>query len=817
MTTFKNRLENYFEQLGHILYRHRWKTLLFSSLFIGIIILQIPRVTIDTSSEAMLHENDPSKIVFNQFRDQFGGTNIIFIAITPPKIFDQKFLNQLKALHHDLEQKVPHIKEVTSLINIRNTRGENDTLYADGLLDDWPEKQINLNALKQRVFQNQLYRNHIISPDGRLTAILLETKASVMDDPPDNKSGTDDFEDDFADNDGDEKTSDSSDDNKKKKHYLSQQEISEVVTAIHSVIKNYHNQDFPIKVTGGPVIVEMFNRYTKDDFGFLFVVATSFIVLFLFLLFRRLSGILIPFVIVELATLSMIGIMGILGYSISLFSVVLPSFIVAVGIADAVHILAIFYRNLQNDLNREDAIAASMGHSGVAILMTSLTTAAGLLSFSYSELSALAELGITAAIGVILALIYTIILIPPIVAIFPIEKRKSQRVQQRSLIMDRVLLSFTNLSVKHPLKIIAICAGLTVIAVYFTVKLDFSHDLLKYFPDSLPIKHDILTINESLNGSMIVEVVVDTKKTNGIHDPEILNRIENITRQLVKYKTEKLYVGKIFSINDILKETHQALHDNNPSYYAIPQDIKLIAQEFFLFENSGADDLERIVDSQFSKTRISIKIPWIDLVHVDQFLDQVEEMFQNTFLKTADTTVTGMTAIMGRTIPAAQRSMAKSYTIAFFVISLMMIFLVGSIRYGLLSMAPNLFPIILVMGLMGCLGFEMDLNALMIGSIAIGLVVDDTMHFMYNFRKYYVLTGNTYQAIRETLLGTGRAILVTSLVLCANFFAIMLATLKSALTFGFFTGLVIIVALLSDFVLAPALMVVVTKYKHPGS
>ncbi len=158
----------------------------------------------------------------------------------------------------------------------------------------------------------------------------------------------------------------------------------------------------------------------------------------------------------------------------------------------------------------------------------------------------------------------------------------------------------------------------------------------------------------------------------------------------------------------------------------------------------------------------------------------------------------------------AQDSMAFSYAIALVVISLMMVFLLGSFKFGLLSMVPNVLPIMAVMGSMGFFNVAVDMSSLMIGSIAIGLVVDDTMHFMYNFRKYHARSGNVYDAVKETMIGTGRALLITSLVLCSFFFSVTLGTLNNTTIFGLYTGLVIIVALLADFILLPALLAVVS-------
>ena len=173
--------------------------------------------------------------------------------------------------------------------------------------------------------------------------------------------------------------------------------------------------------------------------------------------------------------------------------------------------------------------------------------------------------------------------------------------------------------------------------------------------------------------------------------------------------------------------------------------------------------------------------------------------------------ITGLVALLARTISAAIDSMAKSYLIALCAITLMMILLMGDLKIGLLSMIPNLIPIIITMGFMGYLDIPLDINSLMIGSIALGIVVDDTVHFMYNFQKYYEKGGDPYYAVKKTILGVGRALLITSLVLSAGFFILMCSSLKHLLNFGLFTGTTILIALLADLVLAPAIMIMV----HP--
>ncbi len=797
---YKKTIESFLVQFTRLLYKHNLLALMLVSVFIGCLVSQIPKIVVDTSAEAMLHENDPGRLTYNTFRDQFGESSIIVIAITPPDVFSTDFLRKLKSFHNALENNVPFVQRVTSLINMRNTQGKGDELLVDDLLSGWPEKPVDLSELKKTVLGTPAYVNNIISEDGNITAVIIELEATISE-----ESDEDDALLSFN------EIADEDQKGTAKQHYFSEKENREVVTAVERIVARYQGKDFPVALTGGPVVIETYNRLTRSDFGFLFGLAISLVLVFLFSLFRRISGVVFPIIIVQTALFSAVGLMAIFKLPITLFSVVLPSFLIAVGIADAVHILTIFYRRLDQGYGKEDAILYAVGHSGLAVLMTSLTTAAGLLSFSQSELSALGQLGVIACAGVILTLFYTLIMLPALIALFPIKTKQHKDKKHLPLMTDRILLFFADFSISHPWKILAISAILFIVSLLGLMQLKFSHNMLKYIPDNLAVKKDVQFIDSKLKGAIVLEAMVDTGRENGIHDPALLGLVEKVSKELEKIHTPEIFVGKVFSIVDILKETNQALNENNSDYYRIPQSRNAVAQELLLFENSGSDDLERVTDSMFSKMRISIKLPWADIVVIDRFVGKVRGMFRDIFEDKADITITGMTALMGRTISAAIHSMTKSYLISFVIITMMMVLLVGDLKYGLVSMIPNLLPIFMVMGLMGMIDVPLDMTALMIGCIAIGLVVDDTMHFLHNFLRFTDMTGDPEKAIRETLLGTGRAMLITSLVLSANFFSLMTATLKNTVTFGFFTGLVILVALLADFILAPALVILLSR------
>lgn len=811
----RQHIEALFAAMARQFYRHRWKTLLVTFLFIGTLAAFIPKTEIDTSAPALLRASDPARIAYNNFRDQFDENDLIVIAVTPPAVFQLSFLERLRAFHHDLERDVPYLKRITSLINVRDTYGRNDELVVGELMETWPQSPADVEVLKQRAFRNPFYINSLLAADGRVTTIVLETEATLS--AVNDADLLEGFDDDSLPTTADSAAPAPA---ANPPRYFSEKENRQVVTAIERVVKRYQQPDFRISVAGEPIVMDVYNRAMERDIVMVISLSLLTIAAFLALLFRRVSGVLLPEMVIISGLLSTAGLLALFKVSIKLTTIVLPGFLLAVSVGYAVHILSIFYVRFQNGSSKEDAIAYAVGHSGLAVVLTAVTTAASLFSFALAELTAIADLGFFGATGVLLAMVYTFVMLPASIALIPIRRKAANQEARKAVVMDRILLSFSNVATRHPRKIVFGTLLLFALAIYYTCQVSYSHNVLNWIADHETVKQDVPYIDRHLKGTVILEILLDTQADNGVQDPEFLNGLERLTRDLQQYATVHLYVGKVFSINDIIRETHRSLHANDPDFYRLPADRNTISQELLLFENSGSEDLERLVDRSYRLARLSVKVPWSDAMDLRELVAFVQSKAHSNLPGVKTVTVTGIPAILSRSIPASLHSMAKSYAIAFVVITFLMIYHVGSVKIGLLSMISNLLPIFITMGLMGFFKIKIDMSTIMIGSIAIGIVVDDTLHFMYNFRKYYEDSGDAAYAIRETMLGTGRALLLTSLILSSGFFILMTASLSLLIVFGFLTGLTIIFALLADFFVNPALMVLVTGHTarktHPS-
>jgi len=769
---------------------------------------QLQHLKFDTSNEGFLHEDDPYLKTYNQFREEFGRDDFLVLAVYSEQLFSSEALDKLRALHEDLLGSVPFLEDITSLINVRDVRGEADTLLVDELLLHTPTTPGELAELRERVLGNPLYINNLVSENGKYTAILLQSQVYGGDPDGDLFSGFDEpsEEDESGDSPG--------------QRYLSDLENDIFVEAVHEVVARHQAPSFLISAAGPPVNLHAIKYYMQQDAFTFMKLALLVIGSCLFLMFRRASGVLLPLMLVGLSLVSTVGLMTMLGVSFKLPTTMLPSFILTVGVGASIHVLSLTYQNIRYGKDRHAAIVAAYGHSGLALMMTSLTTSAGLASFSMAKVAPIADLGIFSAIGVGISLIYTFTFLPATLSLLPLKPMVPEEPIRPGL-MDRFLKAVAAFSIRRYRLVLAFAAVMVLLGLAGVSRVLFSHDGLEWLPEELGVRQATQVLDRELKGTVVLEMVLDTGRENGLYDRATLLDIERLMAELVEdYADHEVPIGKALAITTLLKEIHQALHGNDPAFYKIPDNEKLIPQEFLLFANTGSDDIDNLTDRQYRYARITLKVPWQDALLYIPFIRDVTERFSDTFTKRKlaggdpmQVTATGIMSLFGRIIHAAIYSAAQSYAIALVVITVMMIVLIGNLKLGLISMIPNLTPIITVLGLMGWLAINLDMVTMLIASIVIGLAVDDTIHFMYNFKRYYKQTGDLNEAVENTLLTAGRAMLTTSVVLSFGFYIFMFASMNIFFYFGLLAGSAVLLALGADLLLAPALMTLLIHKK----
>ncbi|MBW2402148.1 MAG: MMPL family transporter [Deltaproteobacteria bacterium] len=781
----RDRAEIAFEAWGHSVARRAWLTIALCGALSLALASQLPRLTVDTSEQSFLHETDPVRITQDLASRQFGRKGQVLIALEPDELFSLAFLEKLRSLHFELEA-VPQVQAVTSLINARNTFGRGDELVVEDLLERWPGTPAELEDLERRVFANPLYLNHLVDEAGRITTITVEL------DTYSSQGAQDDAEVDFEEAEWESPTEVVDPD------LLTSQEEIAAVSRLRDVLARYEGPGLRIHLTGAAAYRQAFMSIMKRDVINYMILSGVLIALMLFALFKTLAGVLLPMTVVMLSLVCVTGTMSLFGVAVTLPMQILPTFLLAVGACSVVHILVIFYRGWTASVSREDAIASALGHSGLPVAMACLTTGGGLMSFITSDLAPVGHFGIFGPIGIVYILLFTLVLVPALLQVIPMRPSTPRKRGEQLPLLDRMLLAFGFTATRFPWAVLSVSLLLAVICIGGIAQLRFSHDPISWLPEDDEFRQATEFINENLRG---------------IYDPDLMRRIARLHAEADELELDSLRVGKVTSLADIVQETHQALNENRPEFYRIPDARGVIAQELLLFENSGSDDLEKLVDSQFSTSILTLRLPWVDGSHMNRLIDLTEERFGAVIGDTARLTLTGGTVVFARTFDAVIRSMAQSYLLALAIITPLMMLLIGSLRGGLISMVPNLFPILMTLGLMGYLGYPLDFSTVMMGAIVLGVAVDDTIHFLHVFQRYFDRSDDARRAVRETLLTTGRAITLTTIVLAIGFGSFMLSAMSNMVALGFFVSFAVTVAFFADLLIAPALLVL-TRRRH---
>lgn len=790
------RIEALLENWGHFVYRRAWWILVLALAMTAGTATQLKYFYMDASLEGFFHQDDPVRVIYDEFREQYGRDTFILISLEPnTPIFEREFLETLRDLHERLENEVPLVVEVTSLVNARITRGEGDELVVGELMEDWPEDDAALRAIESQARANPFYQNNLISGDGKLTSIMVELEVYSQ------LGGEGDALDGFADG-GDP----GSEDEDEPVTYLTGAEEAEVIGAVLAMLEEYRSDDLTIEVAGTPVLTGQFALMMQADMGRFTALALLIIVISLATLFRRVGAVLVPLVTVICSVICTMSIMAGTGTPLTSPTQIIPTFLLAVGVGGSVHIMTIYYQGRRRGLTKEDGLAHALGHSGLAVIMTSLTTAGGLLSFVAAELLPISHFGVFAPIGVMVSLFYTLTMLPALVAISP-GRSRAQAEAKPLFFTQRLLIDAGVFSTRHSTPILVATFVLVVVSVYGASMIRVAHSPFDWFPEGDMVRRGMETMDTNMGGMGNIELIVDTGRVNGFHDPAFLESADRLRDSIYTLDIRDVRAGKVQSLTDVLKETHRALNENRTEYYAIPEDPNLVAQELLLFENAGSDDVEDLVDSTFQSGRITVRVPMNDAMAFPPFIQAVVEEAERVFGPEVSIRVSGIVHVIGATMTAVIQTMLRSYAMALAIITPLMVLLIGNVRVGLLAMIPNLTPILLTLGIMGWADIPLDTFTLLIGSVAMGLAVDDTIHFMHNFRRYFDEHANVEVAVRKTLETTGQALLFTSIVLALGFAIYTQAYLTNLFYFGLLTALTIVFAFLADIVLAPALLV----------
>ncbi len=798
MVDYKRKIEKGFQYLGISVIRYRWAILLMTVVVAGLAATQLPKLSIATSVESMFKRRDPIVTDYQRFRSQFGRDEEIVLLISSSDIFSLEFLTTLKQFHHDLENSLPLLKEVRSLVNAPYIEPIDSGVRVSSFLTKLPRTEAEAQQYRQRGHPYPGYRNLYFTPDGKHARVVIKTQAvsaltadglrlrgyargvrgAIKPPPPAEQQS------------------------------ISQVENIAVIGIVDAVIKQYQAPDFSIAVSGTPVYQYHVEPMVRANMKKMCIAILLIPVLFMPIVFGRGTGAYLPQVTAILGLMVALALMVLFSVRLSLTSSMLPSILLSIGLTAPIHFLVVYYK-YQKRVGKFRGIIATMKHSGFPITMTSFTTAAGLLSFSFSDIVPIAHLVNFTIVGILIILVFTLVTLPALLSIMQVVAGvKKGEANYEASIFNRTLLALGRLGVTRPyLVLILFLTG--ILAVGFSIpRLHFSHNPLHYFTEDSDFMRQVRLIEARTGGFRALEILIDTQQERGIIDPGLLKAIEQLDTYLNSQMDVqgRAYVGRTRSIADLFKEISCASSGQDQTNCLIPEEEPVLAEQFDHIKRIAPDALRKYTDEDLRIGRLTAMMYWRDAAHDVDFIARVRQKAATLFGSGVNLAVTGVAAINSGIINTMMKSLAIGYSTGFLLITALMIVAVGDVRMGLLAMIPNLLPIVIALGVMGYLNIPLNTYNLIGGSILIGVAVDDTIHFFHNFRRYYLKSGDINFAVSETLRSAGRALLATTLILVASFWMRLFSDLKVVADFGLVLGIALLAAFLADVLLAPALL-----------
>jgi len=798
MYDYKRKIEKGFHYWGIRVIRYRLAILLMTVVVAGLAAAQLPKLSIATSVESMFTRNDPILTDYQQFRSQFGRDEDIVLLISAPDIFSLEFLTTLKQFHEDLENSLPLLKEVSSLANAPYIEAVDSGVHVGGFLENLPRTEQEVQQYRQRGHSHPGYQNIYFTPDAKHATVVIKTQAAsaltadgqrlmgyargvhgAEAHPPPEKQQS-----------------------------ISQVENIAVISIVEAVIKEYQTPDFDIAFSGTPVYQYYVETKVRANMRKMcFAILWVPVVLMPFM-FGRSSGAFMPQVTAILGLMVALGMMALLSIRFSLTSSMLPSILLSIGLTAPIHFLVVYYK-YQKRVGKFRGIVATLKHSGFPITMTSVTTVAGLLSFSFTNIVPIAHLVNFTIIGILGILVFTLVTLPAFLSILQVVdgSERGEAYYEASLLY-RSMLALGRFGVARPYLILSLFLASALVLGFNISRLHFSHNELHYFDDNSDFMRQVRLIEAQTNGFRALEFMIDTQRKRGIIDHDQLQAIEQLDDHL-RSETDiqgRAYIGRTRSLIDLIKEISCATIGRDQSPCMIPKDGHALAEQFDHMGRIIPEVLRKYTDADLRTGRLTAMMYWRDAAHDVDFITRVREYAATLFDDGVKVIVTGVVSINSGIFKAMMTSLAIGYSLGFLLIAALMILAVGDVRLGLLAMIPNLFPIVIALGVMGYLDIPLNTYNLIGGSIAIGLAVDDTIHFFHNFQRYYLKSGDIDFAVSETLGSAGRALLATSLILVASFWMRLFSDLKVVADFGLVMGIALLVAFLADVLLAPALL-----------
>jgi len=732
--------------------RHFWVVLLLAVT--AALLFHLKDLRLDNTLEAWFPKNDQDYITYQEFQKDFSGNRNLIIAIEAEDIFRPDVLDFISEKTEAVEA-IDLVTRVYSLATAVRVVGESEAIEVNPLLHGSHDG--HLPEIIEYTLSNEMFRDDLVSADSRLTTMIITFDEGKAD-----------------------------------------RERSTLLGAIREIIEEGIPDGVEVSYSGSMEISKEYDRFTMQNQRDFTPPLVLLIWISTLLLFRSFWKVLIVSIVVTMSLIWTMGIYAMMGYSFNVISGMLTPLIGFLSISDTVHIFEYFDEVSRRHASRKKQFISTISYITYPCLATSLTTSFGLLSLTISRVPAVKTFGLGASIGIMSAFVISIVIVPFLLSVLPARYGTF-----KESILLRPLRIIHSCNLRNPRLIFLVMTCLFLIAVINSSRLDVNTNQMEFFSEDSGIRRTTERLDEKLSGVFSVEIYL-RGRAGLLKTPDVLERMERLSEKLLTHP----HVKKTLSLADQVKLINRELHRGDPLEYRIPEDPELIAQELFLFSLSrqGREDLYNFTSSDYSRGRMSIKMQMVSSDDLVVLCHEFEAEARKTFAGSGMTpTLTGVGQLFSSLDRYLVQSQIRSFSLAFVTVIIFMFVSFRSWKYGMFSILPNLFPIIIVMGIMGFLGITLNVATIMVASVALGIATDDTIHFIWRLKRERREKGQSQtKALENTTLHSGRAIVSTSLINTLGFSILIFADFVPTSYFGMLVALTMMFALVGDLIYLPA-------------
>lgn len=702
---------------------------------------------------------------FDEIQTTFAKSDNLSIVIAPQSgnVFEAETLTLIQQLTQDAWQ-VPYSSRVDSLANYQHTEATDDDLIVeDLLLDEYLLSPERIAKIKQISLSEPVVKHSMISEKGDVSVVNITVQLPEVDETA---------------------------------------EVLEVVSAANQLIDKYQtlypNVDF--HKAGIIAMNHAFMMAAQDDTSTLVPTMLVVILLFLTVMLRSILSVIATLVVIIGSVAATMGLSGWAGMFLSTATVNIPTLVMTLAVADCVHVIATMRQNMKLGHSKQFAIDQSVAINFMPILITSVTTAIGFLMMNMSDSPVLRDFGNLAALGVMIACLLSVSLLPAMLRLLPIKvKAVDENNANPTDFMDKL----GDAVVRHRKALLPLSAIVIAVSASLLPLNKVNDESVKYFDSRSEFRRAADFMEERISGMSNINIVVKSNESQGIADPVYLQAIGDFTDWL-RQQPETDHVA---TLSDVYKRLNKNMHADDNSYYTLPLDRELAAQYLLLYEMSlpYGLDLNNQVNVDKSSIKMVATVANLGSVEMVDLENRIYQWFADNApqYEVVASSPTLMFAHIGETNMA---SMLSTLPITLILISALMIFSLRSVRLGLISVVPNMAPAIIGFGLWALFSGEINLGLSVVVTLTLGIVVDDSVHFLSKYQRARKQGQSAEEAVRYAFHTVGRALWITTVVLVAGFSVLAMSSFRLNADMGQLSAIVIFIALVVDFVFLPALL-----------